>query len=90
MENSSFVLYNWCGDKENLKKEKLVYTKINFKTKKALKEYVTAGNKVEIFSPGLGIPVENGDEVIEGPHYPASHTWYAKVTMKDGCVVKVK
>lgn len=33
---------------------------------------------------------ENGTDFVEGPHYPAAHTWYAEVTMKDGIVVRVK
>jgi len=67
-----------------------LYTNINFKTKKALKEAVAAGQKVTIYAPGLGTPKENGTDFIEGPHYPAPHTWYAEVTMKDGFVTKVK
>ena len=67
-----------------------MYTNINFKTKKALKEAVAAGQKVTIYAPGLGTPKENGTDFIEGPHYPAPHTWYAEVTMKDGFVTKVK
>ena len=34
-------------------------------------------------------PVE-GRHTVEGPHYPAAHTWYAGVTLKDGCVVQVR
>ena len=36
---------------------------------------------VTIFAPGLGSPKENGTDFVEGPHYPAAHTWYAEVTM---------
>lgn len=67
-----------------------MYTSIDFKTKKALKEAVASGQKVTIFAPGLGTPKENGTEFIEGPHYPKPHTWYAQVEMKDGFIVKVK
>ena len=63
-----------------------MYTRINFKTKKALKEVVASGRKVTIFAPGLGKPKQNGIEFVEGPHYPALHTWYASVTMKDGII----
>lgn len=65
------------------------YTVTNYKTKKALKEAVAAGVRVDIFNPGLGTPVVNGKTVLEGPHYPAPHSWYANVEMKDGFVVKV-
>jgi hypothetical protein len=67
-----------------------MYTSINFKSKKALKEAVAAGKEVTIFAPGLGQPKTNGTEFISGPHYPEPHKWYAEVTMKDGKVVKVK
>ena len=67
-----------------------MYTEKNFKTKKALKEAVQNGEIVTLYAPGLGEPKENGVEYVEGPHYPAAHTWYAEVTMKDGVVVKVK
>jgi len=67
-----------------------MYTRQNFKTKKALKEAVASGERVTLFAPGLGNPNENGTEFVEGPHYPAPHTWYAQVEMRDGIVVKVK
>ena len=67
-----------------------MYTSINFKSKKALKEAVAAGEVVTLFSPGLGTPKENGIEFVEGPHYPEPHRWYAQVEVRDGVVVKVK
>lgn len=67
-----------------------MYTNKNFKTKKALKDAVKAGEEVTLFAPGLGQPKDNGTEFVEGPHYPQPHTWYAQVEMKDGIVVKVK
>lgn len=45
---------------------------------------------VRLYAPGLGQPVENGTDFVEGPHYPAPHSWYAKVVVKDGVVVSVK
>jgi hypothetical protein len=85
-----------------------MYTDINFKTKKALKEAVNLYNEwiskgcgqvapcmskpqvVTIYAPGLGTPKQDGDEYLEGPHYPEPHRWHAEVEMKDGVVVKVK
>ncbi len=67
-----------------------MYTTINFKSKKALKDAVAAGQKVTIFAPGLGTPKRDGTEFLEGPHYPEPHRWYAQVEMKDGYVVRVK
>ena len=66
----------------------MAYTTINFKTKKSLKEAVARGDKVTIYSPGPFPCNQNGVEYIEGPH--GRHTWYAKVTMENGYVVKVK
>jgi len=67
-----------------------MYATTNFKSKKALKDAVKAGEQVTIFAPGLGKPQVNGTEYLSGPHYPAPHAWYAEVTVKDGVVVKVK
>lgn len=66
-----------------------MYTVTNFKTKKALKEALANGDNVEVYAPGLGT---NGTETVnlEGPHYPAPHTWYAVGTIKNGKLVKVK
>ena len=67
-----------------------MYTTVDYPSKAALKRAVAAGEKVTIYAPGLGTPVENGRETIEGPHYPKPHTWYAQVEMRDGVVVKVQ
>lgn len=67
-----------------------MYTVINFKTKKELKEAVAQGTQVRLYAPGLGSPKENGRECVEGPHYPKPHTWYAEVTVENGIVTKVK
>ncbi|MFA5354969.1 MAG: hypothetical protein WC291_12125 [Thermodesulfovibrionales bacterium] len=66
------------------------YTSQNFKTKKELKEALTAGKHITAYQPGLGTVPDNGTVYLEGPHYPAPHTWYAQGTMKDGVLVKVK
>jgi len=65
---------------------------INFKTKKAWKEAVKAGKKLTIFQPGPfgGNEPKNSTVYLEGPHYPAAHTWYARAEIKDGFVVSVK
>ncbi len=65
-----------------------MYTSRNFKTKKELKEAVKNGERVTIYTPG-GCPKQNGTEYLEGPHYPAPHSWYAKAELKDGVVIKV-
>ncbi len=68
----------------------MAYVRPNYKTKKALKEAVAGGEQVEVYNPGLGAATLNGTEWVEGPHYPAPHSWYAEVQVRDGIVVKVK
>ena len=67
-----------------------MYTDQNFKTKKAFKDAVIKGVKVRLYAPGIGKPKDNGTETVEGPHYPAPHSWYAQVVVENGIVVKVK
>lgn len=68
----------------------MAYVNPNFKTKKALKDAVAMGEKVTLFEPGIGTaPTDGKVEGVEGPHYPAAHTWYASVVMRNGLVVKV-
>ena len=68
-----------------------MYTSQNFKTKKALKEAVASGKQVTYFQPGPfgGNPPTDGKITLEGPHYPAPHSWYASATVKDGVIIKV-
>ncbi len=69
-----------------------MYTTINFKTKKLLKEAVARGDKVTYYQPGPfgGQEIKNGNITLEGPHYPAPHSWYAEATVVDGIIIKVK
>ena len=68
-----------------------MYTVINYKTKKALKDAVKSGKRVEVFQPGPfgGNVPSNGKVCIEGPHYPEPHRWYASCELRDGSIVKV-
>lgn len=66
-----------------------MYTSVNFKTKKALKQAIKAGEQVTLFAPGLGSPTQNGTECVEGPHYPKPHRWYGQAHVVNGVVVKV-
>ena len=69
-----------------------MYTDINFKTKKALKDAVAAGKQITIYQPGPfgdNSYHAQGSVTLEGPHYPEAHKWYARATMKDGVVVKI-
>lgn len=69
-----------------------MYVSPNFKTKKALKEAVAAGKEVTIFQPGPfgGNEPTDGETSVEGPHFPQPHSWYARVTLENGKIVKVK
>jgi len=69
-----------------------MYCQQNFKTKKALKQAIKDGEKIGIFQPGPfgGNEPKEGTTCLEGPHYPAPHTWYATATIKNGLIVKVK
>jgi len=71
-----------------------MYTDRNFKTKKALKEAVAAGDRIAAYQPnaditGAEVPY-TGTVYLEGPHYPAPHTWYASATLVNGIITKVK
>jgi len=69
----------------------MAYTVRNFKSKKELKEALARGEIIEVYQPGpFGPDVKDGTKCLEGPHFPAAHTWYAEATIKDGVVVKVK
>lgn len=67
------------------------YVNPNYPTKKAFKEAVASGVRHETYNPSGMFPVaRNGSDVVEGPHYPKPHKWYASVEVKDGVVVSVK
>jgi hypothetical protein len=70
-----------------------MYTDFDYKTKKALIADVKAGKKVHVYQPGgvfgKGCRTD-GIVCIEGPHYPAPHSWYASATIKDGFIIKIK
>jgi hypothetical protein len=67
-----------------------MYVSPNVKTKKELKERVTRGESVYVFSPGPFPCPQNGHVSVEGPHYPQPHRWYAEVTVEGGIVKSVK
>ena len=70
----------------------MAYTVTNFKKKIDLKRAIESGARISVFQPGpFGPNVPDGRCVLEGPHYPAAHTWYASCMVKDGYIVgKVK
>ncbi len=68
-----------------------MYTVTNYKTKKLMIAAVKAGERVNVYQPG-GIFAGDTDGKIslEGPHYPAAHTWYASAVIADSVIVSVK
>jgi hypothetical protein len=66
-----------------------MYVSPNFQTKKALKEAISNGAVVSVFSPGPFPCPDDGVIAVEGPHFPESHRWYARVRVVDGDVAKV-
>jgi len=71
-----------------------MYTVINFKTKKALKDAVKAGRQISIYQSGPYYGTEPKTDIytvaLEGPHYPQAHTWYATGVVCNGILTSVK
>ena len=70
-----------------------MYTTINFKTKKAVKEAIKNGDEIGVFQPGpFGRGVETGSQTVylEGPHYPKPHRWYGEGQLEEGNLISIK
>lgn len=73
-----------------------MYTSANFRTKKALKQAVEDGKLVtvwqrnDMFGCREAKTDYSGEVSVEGPHFPQAHTWYARVVIENGRIVKVK
>lgn len=71
----------------------MAYVTSNFKTKKAFKDAVKAGEEIYVMGDAFGGNgcYTKGKAAIEGPWYPQPHTWYASVTVdEENKVVSVK
>jgi hypothetical protein len=69
----------------------MAYVDPNYPSKKAFKLAVEQGVKHYTYNPsGMWPTIKNGQDTVEGPHYPKPHKWYAAVTVVDGVVTKVK
>lgn len=67
------------------------YVNPNYKSKKDFITAVKCGVKHETYNLfGMYETQKNGVDVVEGPHYPRPHKWYAQVTVKDGIVISAK
>ncbi len=68
----------------------MAYVSPNFKSKAALKRALAAGeNVVCISNSEYHQPPANGFDYVEGPHFPAPHSWYGKVKIENSRVVSV-
>ena len=73
-----------------------MYTHVNYRTKKALKEAIAQGTTVTVFQPNdfygakEAKPSYSGRAFLEGPHFPEPHRWYAQAEIEHGRVVRVK
>ena len=66
------------------------YVDPDYKSKKAFREAVKGGAVLATYNPsGLWPVTQDGTDVVEGPHYPKPHRWYATVVVANGVVVKV-
>jgi len=69
-----------------------MYVSPNLPSKAAIKRAIAAGETITVFQPNNMFniqPPQNGTAYVEGPHYPRPHSWYGKVTLVDGKVVKI-
>lgn len=67
------------------------YVMPDYTFKKQFVEAVNNGVKHTTFNPsGFFETPQNGTDVIEGPHNPKPHRWYASVVVKDGIVINAK
>jgi hypothetical protein len=66
------------------------YVNPDYPTKKAFLEAVKRGVEHRPYNLGLGLPVLDGLDAVEGPHYPKPHKWYAAVVVKNGVIVSAK
>lgn len=67
-----------------------MYTVKDYRTKKALREDFMAGARIECFQPGPFPGTETGSCCIEGPHYPAPHSWYASAVLENRVIVRLE
>lgn len=75
----------------NHRRNYMSYVRVDFPSKKAFIAAVKAGRKMYTYNPsGMFETPQNGNDVIEGPHYPKPHKWYASVVVENGVVVKAK
>ena len=68
-----------------------MYTDINFKSAKDLKDAFMAGRELGTYQPGgMFASRTDGECVIEGPHYPQPHKFYVQVRIAGGVITHIK
>lgn len=68
----------------------MAYTRCNYRHKKDLLAAMRRGETVLVYQPGpFGPDVPDGRVTLEGPHYPAPHTWYARGVVKNGRLMRL-
>jgi len=68
----------------------MAYTVKNYRTGKAVRDALKAGDVIRVYQPGpFSNGALNGTIYLEGPHYPEPHRWYLSGTAKDGVLVKI-
>lgn len=65
----------------------MAYTYKNYKSGAELKRDWLKGVDVEVYQPGGIFPLQPGNIGIEGPHYPAPHSWYASGNHEGGVLI---
>lgn len=66
----------------------MAYTDKNFKSKKALIEAFASGEQIGTHQPGGFFSSKTDGKIsLEGPHYPAPHSWYASATIANRNIV---
>jgi hypothetical protein len=73
-----------------------MYTEVDFKTKKELIEAVKKGEQIRVIQPNdmfnVNEKYRDGKQsvTVEGPHFSRPHSWYARVDIENGIIVKVR
>jgi hypothetical protein len=65
----------------------MAYTNKNYKSGAELKRDWLKGVDVGVYQPGGLFPLQPGIIGLEGPHYPAPHSWYASGYHEDGMLI---
>jgi len=69
----------------------MAYVDIDYRTKK---EFLTALRDGVVFYPynpsGMFAEPQNGNIVVEGPHFPKPHRWYAQCVVRGGTIISAK